>query len=84
MPEHQPEYLIEKVRERLATDDRVAELELQVSVAGDRLVVSGTVPTEERRAAVAEVAREAAPDHRVVNETEVLDRGAAPREEELG
>lgn len=84
MPEHEPEYLIEKVRERLATDERVAELELQVSVAGDRVVVSGTVPTEERRAAVAEVASEAAPDHHVVNETEVLDTDASPREEDLG
>lgn len=83
MPEHRPEYIVERVRQRLAVDERVAELELQVSVVAGRVVVSGTVPTEERREGVAAVVAETVPDLEVVNQTEVLDTDAAPREETI-
>ena len=51
-------YREESLRQALATDPRVMEQELDVSIAGGRVVISGTVPTEDRRAAVTEVARE--------------------------
>ena len=62
-------YREESLRQALATDPRVMEQELDVSIAGDRVVISGTVPTEDRRAAVTEVARERFPDLRVDNRT---------------
>jgi len=62
------QYVIQRVREALAHDPRVGELELGVDVRGDRLFVTGTVQTEERRVAVEEVAAEAAPEMEVHNQ----------------
>jgi osmotically-inducible protein OsmY len=66
-----PYYLIQRVREALAHDPRVGELELRVKMVGPKVFVSGTVPTEERRRAVAEIVREVLPDAEVHNETTV-------------
>ena len=78
------DYLVARIQEALAGDKRVGELELQVSVAGDRVLVTGTVPTEERRELVARVVRETAPDRTVVNETTVVDTDRGADEERLG
>jgi osmotically-inducible protein OsmY len=67
-------YLVERVRHRLAHDERVNELELDVSIRGDRVVVTGSVSTEERRAAVTAVVAETVGDRTVQNETTVLPR----------
>jgi hypothetical protein len=56
-----------RLHEALATDARVGEPELAVEVAGARVVVDGTVPTEERRRAVSEVLRELAPELEIDN-----------------
>ncbi len=48
-------YLVERIREALAHDARVAELGISVAVVGDKVLVTGEVATPERRAAVAEV-----------------------------
>jgi osmotically-inducible protein OsmY len=48
-------YLTERIREVLAHDPRVAELGIAVSVAGDQVLVTGNVATDERRQAVEEV-----------------------------
>jgi hypothetical protein len=48
-------YLIERVREALAHDPRVAELGISVAVTGDAVLLTGDVATAERREAVAEV-----------------------------
>lgn len=57
MNAEQPEYVAARVREALASDPRVSEPELQVSVVAGRIVVTGTVPTEERRSAIDDVVR---------------------------
>jgi len=75
-----PHYVIQHVREALAHDPRVGELELAVDVRGDRLFVSGSVQTEERRTAVGEVAAEAAPDMEVHNQVQVMPPPAEPGE----
>lgn len=62
-----PEYMVERVREALARDDRVGQLDVQVSIAGDRLLLDGIAATEERRAAAAEIAREVCPGMEVIN-----------------
>jgi osmotically-inducible protein OsmY len=68
VPTDEPDqYLIERVREALAEDPRVGELYVQVSVAAGKVFLSGTVATEERKAAMSELVRELLPDHEVHN-----------------
>lgn len=82
-PEEPDHYLVERVRGALADDPRVAELELQVTIAAGKVFVSGTVPTEERRRAVAEVVQGLLPNREVHNETTVVTYDSPPEVEEL-
>src|SRR5438105_4357569 len=54
-------YTGERLRQSLAHDLRVGKLGLHVDIVDSTAVVTGTVPTEGRRAAVAEVVSEFAP-----------------------
>jgi hypothetical protein len=76
-------YLVEHVREALAGDERLGELELQVTVVGDRIVITGTVQTEERRQAISEVVAALLPDRTVANQTTVLAPPAGAQTETL-
>ena len=80
----EPHYQVQRVREALAHDPRVGELELRVKMAGGKVFVRGAVPTEERRRAVGEVVHEILPDVEVHNETHVIDFAPRPDEETLG
>ena len=71
MPETPTAYREEELRQALAADPRVAETELDVRIAGGRIMISGTVPTQDRRDAVAAVTREHCPDLEVDNRTVV-------------
>jgi osmotically-inducible protein OsmY len=71
-PDEPIHYLIQRVREALAHDPRVGELELGVNVRAGKLYLTGTVHTDERRTAAAEVARRVAPDLEVHNQLQVL------------
>jgi hypothetical protein len=71
MPETPTAYREEELRQALAADPRVAETELDVRIVGDRIVISGMVPTKDRRAAVTAVTREHCPDLEVDNRTVV-------------
>jgi hypothetical protein len=83
-PAQEPDlYLIEHVRQALASDERVSELELEVSLAAGKVFVSGSVPTRERREAVTDVVRELLPDREVFNETTVLPISSTPEAETL-
>jgi osmotically-inducible protein OsmY len=79
-------YLVQHIQDALAADGRARELGVDVTVAGDRLVLTGTVTTTALREAIAvvaaEVAAEHAPGHRVVNELSVVstDEGGAVEE----
>jgi predicted nucleotidyltransferase len=53
-------HLAARVRQALATDPRLGEVQLSVSAASGHLLVSGEVATPERREAVRKVVREAA------------------------
>ena len=57
-------YVIEHVRQALATDERTNMQGLRVTRHGDCVVISGTVESTERRSAVEEVAAEAASSFR--------------------
>jgi osmotically-inducible protein OsmY len=69
--ESAPHYVIQRIREALAHDPRVGELELGVNVRAGKVFVTGTVNTEERRRAVTEVVCEVVPDLEVHNQTTV-------------
>ena len=71
MTEEPKHYLVQRIREALAHDPRVAEMELQVTVRGAKVFVSGVVSTEERCRAIEEVVREKAPELELHNEVEV-------------
>jgi hypothetical protein len=59
------------------------ESELEVSIAGSRVVISGTVPTEGRREAVTDVARERFPELEIDNRIVVPTLPAAAGEERV-
>jgi hypothetical protein len=77
------EYLVAHAQEALAGDPRTGELELDVTVQGGVVVLSGTVATPERQAAVARVVGEALPDHQVRNQTTVAGARRDPVVETL-
>jgi hypothetical protein len=77
------EYLVAHANEALATDPRTAELELDVSVDGREVVVTGTVATPERQAGVGEVVAKALPGREVRNLTGIEDETADPFVETL-
>ena len=70
------EYLVAHAAEALAADPRTAELELDVTVDGREVVVTGTVATPERQAAVGDVVARALPGREVRNLTAVEDEAA--------
>lgn len=77
------DYAIERLRDALATDVRVAEMGLEVRIAAGKVFLTGQVPTEERRRAVGVVAGEVLPEYEVHNETVVTELGDQPRVERL-
>jgi osmotically-inducible protein OsmY len=76
-------YQMEHVREALAKDGRVNELELEVALVGGKVIVSGTVGSDERREAITTVVRELCPDREVVNQTSVLSVLPNPEAERI-
>jgi hypothetical protein len=77
------EYLVAHASEALVTDPRTAELELDVSIDGGEVVVTGTVATPERQTAVGEAVAKAVPGREVRNLTAVGDEAADPFVETL-
>jgi hypothetical protein len=81
----EPEYVAEHLRTAFATDRRVHELGLEVSVIGGTIVVRGTVSTAAQRDAVREVDCELAPPQaEVVDDVEVLPNPEPDTAEDLG
>lgn len=63
--------------EALAMDPRFGELGAIVRVDGATVIIEGVVPTEERRAAAAEILAELAPDAHIDNRI-VVEHPTAP------
>jgi osmotically-inducible protein OsmY len=76
-------YLVQRIREALAHDSRVSELEIDVRIRGDKVFIKGSIPTPERREAISEIAREVLPNHDIHNETVVADLSEEPGVERL-
>ena len=66
-----PEYVVAHLREALARDPRVNELELNVQIAAGKVFITGDVATPDRQRAVAEVARELLPEWEIHNGTAI-------------
>lgn len=83
-PSDEPkQYQVERIREALAHDSRAGELEIEVKIRGAKVFLRGTVPTEERRDAIATIAKEVLPDHDIHNETVVATLSEEPGVERL-
>ena len=72
-----------RLHDALTTDARVGEPELSVKVKRSRVVVEGTVHTEERRDAITEVVREVVPGLEIDNRVRTTPHGEPKDEEEL-
>ena len=79
-PEH---YAMQRLRDALATDERVAEMGIQVRIIADKVFLTGQVATVERQHAVGAVAAEVLPGYEVHNETVVTALSDRPRVEEI-
>jgi hypothetical protein len=77
------DYAVQRLREALATDDRVAEMGVQVRVVAGKVFLTGRVATTERHEAVGVVAAEVLPDYEIHNETDVIEVGDHPRVERI-
>lgn len=78
---HDP-YLLERIRRAITEDPRVGEPAVRVLGAAGRIWLEGTVTSEERRRAAAEVVAELAPEVEVRNQLEVIVL-TGPSEERL-
>jgi BON domain len=76
-------YEQERIRQALATDPRVGEPELSVDIVAGRVLVVGSVPSPEVRAAIDEVVGEVAPGMPVDNRVEVVRRDDPSGEERI-
>lgn len=83
MPDEPKQYLIAHIREALAEDGRVNELDVDVAVAGGRIFLTGEVATAQRRDAITEVLRERFPDYDIANEVSVASIAPAGEAEPL-
>ena len=77
------DYAVQRLRDALATDERVAEMGVQVHVVAGKVFLTGQVATPERQAAVGAVAAEVLPDYEVHNQTAVTPVGDRPRVEKI-
>ena len=77
------DYAIQRLREALAADERVAEMGVQVRLVAGKVFLNGQVPTAERQEAVGAVASEVLPDYEVHNETVVTTVADRPRVEKI-
>jgi osmotically-inducible protein OsmY len=77
------DYAIQRLREALAADGRVAEMGVQVRLVAGKVFLTGQVATPERQQAIGSIAKDVLPDYEVHNETVVTVVGGEPRVEEI-
>jgi len=67
-----PAYFLAWVRECLARDERVGELDLTLDLRGHKLYITGNVSSPERRDALSACVRELVADIEISNDTSVM------------
>lgn len=83
MADEPKQYLIGHIREALAEDERLNELDIDVVVAGGRIFLSGEVATGQRRNAITAVLAERFPGYDIANEVTVTRLAPAGEPEPL-
>ena len=76
-------YLAERIRTAIAQDARVNELGITVTLVDERVFVTGTVLTAERRDGIASVIAEQFPTLEIHNDVTVQQVGSHPAPETL-
>ncbi len=71
MTEQPNEYLIQKLRDALASDPRIGELGTTIRIVDHDVFVQGVVATEARRQAIGEVLATMLPDWTIHNAVDV-------------
>lgn len=64
-------YIAAHVKAALSRDERTGEQDIAVLVEGTRIILRGEVGSQERRQAIEDVARDAAPGHQIQNQIAV-------------
>jgi osmotically-inducible protein OsmY len=77
------DYVSERVREALAHDPSLGELDVNVTIRADKVFLTGTVATPERHARIAQIAASVSGDREVCNETVVSTMEENPEPERL-
>lgn len=77
-------YTAQHIKDALAHDPRVGEMTLDIALRGDKVFVTGQVPTAGRRDAVPDVVAGVAPGLEVVNEVTVVPCDEPEGQEVLG
>jgi osmotically-inducible protein OsmY len=84
MPEAEADsYLVAHIREAIAADPAIGELGVRVRVSGDRIFLTGSVSTVERRDAITRLVRGLAGSLDVRNDIAVETPAPAGEEEKL-
>ena len=85
MPRQEPvQYVVARIREVLAEDDRTNVLDVQVRIAAGKIFLIGEVPSHELRRSAEEAVREIAPaEMPIINELWVADYTGRPETEWL-
>ena len=82
--DHVPmQYVVARLRDALAHDERVAALDIQVRIVGSDVFLTGMVSSDPRRAAVEDVVRGEVPDLTIHNQLDVLPVEAPTGREEI-
>jgi osmotically-inducible protein OsmY len=77
------DYAIQRLRDALTSDERVAEMGVQVRMVAGKVFLTGQVATTERQQAIGSLATEMLPDYEVHNETVVTTVADRPRVERI-
>jgi osmotically-inducible protein OsmY len=82
--DHVPmQYVVARLRDALAHDERVAALDIQVRIVGSDVFLTGMVSSESRRAAIEDVVRGEVPDLTIHNQLDILPVEAPTGREEI-
>lgn len=77
------DYVISHIQDALAHDPRTTEMGIEVTLSGDRAVLTGMVTSGAQRDAIGQVASEVAREYHVVNDVSVVPCDEASETEEL-
>jgi osmotically-inducible protein OsmY len=76
-------YQAERIRAALASDARVNELGIIVTITGSKVFLTGVVATAERQRGISGVVAELCPEYEIHNDVTIHDLSKTPERETL-